>query len=208
MTKEEISALLGRPLTPVEDTNFDLYIDIAEQTLEDLLCTPLEDVEEARVFDTREGYSTAFIDIFRTINEVKINDTVTTDYTVRQWDKRNADWYNSIVFERKLRCDETIEVDAEWGFEEGSGTGSGYPVDLQLLLAGLFGLITKKNKSDATISSKQVEDFRISFNADVDLDQDFYNKYSKTINKYSLCNIPYVRHGKVCNHCGLRSCAC
>lgn len=196
MTKPELEALLGRPLTTVEDTNFDLYIDIAEKSLEDLICTFIEPVQETRVFDTREGYSTAFVDIFNNVTEVKLNGNITTDYTVRQWDKRNGSWFNSFVFDRKFRKDGEIEVTATWGFLESSGDDSDLPVDLQMVLAGLFDLITKKNKYDGTISSKQVEDFRISFNTEVDLDDAFYNKYSKTLSRYSICNIGNIKHGK------------
>lgn len=196
MTKEEISALLGRSLTSIEDTNFDLYLDIAFESLEALICTPIESVTETRVFDTRHDYKTAFIDIFNEITEVKLNGDVTTDYTVRQWDKRNASWYNSLVFEDYLGCKD-LEVTADWGFLDTSGADSDLPVDLQSLVAGLFGLITKKNKFDGTIASKQVEDFRVSFNVDADLDQAFYQNYNSIISKYSLCDIPNVQSGKI-----------
>jgi hypothetical protein len=211
MTKAEISALLGRSLTSIEDTNFETYLDIATEALKDLICSPLDDINEAREFSTREGYSTAFVDIFTDVSEVKINGEVTEDYTVRQWDKRSASWYNSLVFESKFEDGDEIEVTADWGFTSGSGGDSAYsayPADLQMLLAGLFDSITKKNKYDPTISSKQVEDFRISFNADVDLDEAFTTKYQRTITKYSLCNIPYVIHGKICNTCEQRTCEC
>ena len=69
--------------------------------------------------------------------------------------------------------------------------------DLQAVLAGLFALISKKNKYDGTLSSKQVEDFRVSFNTDVDLDEAFYDTYSKTISKYSICDIGDIQHGRV-----------
>lgn len=199
MTKEELSALLGRPLTSNEDTNFTLYLDIAEMALEELLCTTLEPVTETRVFDTREGYSTAFVDIFNDISEVKINDVVidTDDYSIRQWNKRSGSWYNSIVFDHKL-CNGEIEVTADWGFLAGSGDDSDLPVDLQSVLAGLFAQITRKNKFDGSVQSKQVEDFRITFNTDADLDDEFYNTYRKTIDKYSLCNIGNLQHGRVC----------
>lgn len=210
MTQNEISALLGRPLTPQESTNFGLYLDIATQNLEDLICTPLESVTEDRVFYTRDGYSTVFMDIFNTLNSVEIDgDTVDpSEYSIRQWDRRNGSWYNSIVFDKRFDCEKEITVNADWGFLSGSGDDSDLPVDLQSVLAGLFGLISKKNKFDGTIASKQVEDFRISFNTDKDLDDEFYTNYRTTINKYSICNIPYVKHGKVCNRCSLRSCAC
>ena len=41
LTKQQIVALLGRSLSTVEDTNFDLYLKIAVDRLEDLLCTTL-----------------------------------------------------------------------------------------------------------------------------------------------------------------------
>lgn len=199
MTKEEISALLGRPLSPVEDTNFPLYLEIAEANLETLICTPVTEVKETRYFDTRHDYKTAFVDIFWNIDEVKLGGKVTTDYQVRQWDSRNGSWFNSLVFDNYLKGKE-LEITADWGFSPVSG-GSSLPLDLQSVLAGLFGLISKKNKHDGTISSKQVEDFRISFNADTDLDADFYKTYGATIAKYSLCDIPEVQSGKVKYKC-------
>lgn len=196
MDKEEISALLGRPLTTVEDTNFDLYLEIAYQNIEEIICTGVIDITETRVFDTRNGYSTAFVDIFHSISEVKLDGDVTTSYTVRQWDKRNASWYNSLVFDEMLTGQE-LEVTADWGFPPVSDASS-LPADLQMVLAQLFALISKKNKYDGTIQSKQVEDFRISFKSDVDLDEQFFSTYSKTISKYSLCDIPNVQHGRSC----------
>lgn len=195
MDKQQMSALLGRSLTPVEDTNFDLYLEIAEANLETLICTPVTEVTETRYFDTRHDYKTAFIDIFWNVTEVKLNGNVTTDYQVRQWDRRNGSWYNSLVFDKYLKGKE-LEVTADWGFAPVSG-GSSLPIDLQSVLAGLFGLISKKNKHDGSIASKQVEDFRISFNADTDLDADFYKTYSSIISKYSICDIPEVQSGKV-----------
>lgn len=41
ITKQQVEALLGRSLSTVEDTNFDLYLKIATQRLEDLLCITL-----------------------------------------------------------------------------------------------------------------------------------------------------------------------
>lgn len=190
MNSTTVAALLGRPLTTIETTNFNLYLKIARQSLDDLLCTNLCDDSETRTFDVRAGYSTLFTDIFTEITEVKRNDEVVTDYSVRQWDRRTGSWYNSIVFENKLEADDVIEVTADWGF-------ASIPSDLQLVLAQLFGLITKKNKLDPTVASKQVEDFRISFNVDADLDDEFYKQYNKTITKYSLCTIGNIQHGEV-----------
>jgi hypothetical protein len=195
MDQSTLEALLGRPLTPIEVANLDLYIELATEYTQDLLCITLADVTETRIFDTRKGYSTAYLDIFRSISEVKINDSVVSDYSIRQWDKRTASWYNSIISDSKFNSDDEVEVTAVWGFAETSGADSNLPLDLQALLAGMFGLISKKNKSDGSVSSKQTEDFRITFNNDNDLDDDFYTKYRSTISKYSLCNMPNVQHG-------------
>lgn len=195
MNKAQMVALLGRPLTPIEDTNYDLYLDIATQSLEQLTCLILSEIsgdEEPRVYDVREGYSTVFTDIFTDIDEVKLDgDVVASDnYSVRQWDKRSGSWYNSIVFEdRMTSSNKEVEVSATWGFDT-------MPTDLQAVLAGLFAQITKKNKYDPTITQKQVEDFRIHLNSSVDLGTEFYKTYGLTLRKYSLCDIPNVQHGK------------
>lgn len=189
MDKATLEALLGRTLTTTEDANLELYLNIASESLDNLLCLNLLDDSTVRVFDARDGYSTVFMDIFTEVQTVKLNGNTTTDYSVRQWSKRNATWYNSIVFEHKLCDDDEVEVTATWGFET-------MPNDLQMLLAQLFSLISKKNKFDNTVESKQVEDFRISLNTDADLDEEFYSQYGSTISKYSLCLIPYFKQGK------------
>lgn len=191
LTPEQMSALLGRPLSTFETENFDLYLKIARESLDDLLCMNLCIDEETRTYDTREGYSTVFTDVFQEIEEVKVNGTVVTNYSVRQWDRRNGSWFNSLVFDCPFKKSDEVEVTAIWGFYK-------MPADLQSLLAGLFDLVTKKNKFDRSIASKQVEDFRISFNTDVDVDTDFALAYRSTITKYSLCGVSQVLHGDIC----------
>ena len=41
LSKAQVEALIGRSLTTVESTNYDLYLKIAIARLEDLLCTTL-----------------------------------------------------------------------------------------------------------------------------------------------------------------------
>lgn len=121
MTQEQLESLLGRPLTANEIANKDLYLNIATEALEELICSPIADVTETRTFDIREGYSTVFTDIFRSVSEVKIDGTIIdpSNYSLRQWDKRNADWYNSLVFDTRFRSyQKEIEITAEWGFME------------------------------------------------------------------------------------------
>jgi len=201
MNQAQLEALLGRPLTSIEVTNLELYLEIANDTLETLLCTSIRPATEERTFNLREGYRTAFVDIFTEVTEVKVNGTVQypTSYSKRQWDKRTGGWFNSLVLaDRITSTTDEITVNATWGFVDAPVEDYAVPSDLQVILAGLFSLITKKNKLDPTVTSKATEDFKISFNADVDLDEEFYTQYSKTIDKYSLCNIGYVRHGEVC----------
>lgn len=190
MDKSLVSSLLGRSLTVTENTNFKLYLNIAKESLDDILCTNLCDDSDTRIFDANEGYSTVWVDIFTEVSEVKINGNVVDNYTVRQNDRRNGSWYNSLVFNCRFSCDEEVEVTADFGFDT-------MPNDLQAVWAGLFDLVTKKNRFDGTIQSKQVEDFRITFNTDTDLDAEFYKNYGATIDKYSNCNKQGLRHGRV-----------
>lgn len=193
MTQSELEALLGRSLTSTEVTNLTLYLEIATSNLNDLLCTTTNEVTETRTFDTRKGYKTAFVGIVQSVTEVKLDDNAISsdDYSLRQWDKRTADWYNAIVFDDAITADE-ITVTGTWGFASGT-----LPNDLNMVLANLFDLITKRNKFDGTIASKRVEDFQINFNTDSDLDDEFYNKYSKILSKYSLCDIPNIQSGAI-----------
>jgi hypothetical protein len=191
MTQQTIQALLGRSLSPAEVTNFDLYLELAEEALSGLICTSIDDVTEQRTFTVREGYSTAFVDILRSVSEVEIDGNAVTNYSLRQWDKSNGTWYNSLVFDERFSNASEIKVTGVWGFAT-------VPADLQMVIAGLFDLTTKKNKYDPTIKSKRVEDFQIQFADQVDQDVEFRNKHAQTLSKYSLCTIGYVRHGEVC----------
>lgn len=190
MDQTQLEALLGRSLTTNEVTNLELYLELANEALGVLICTPIaKDDGKTRKFLVREGYKTAFIDIFRTVTEVKVQGVVSTAFTKRQWDSLNGSWFNSIVFEKPFNSTQReIEVTGDWGFSE-------TPKDLQLVTAGLFDLISKKNKLDPSVSSKQTEDFRIAFNVSVDLDEEFNKKYASIISKYSICDIPNVQHG-------------
>jgi len=194
MDNSELVALLGRPLTPGEITNKDLYIEIAQESLEGLLCISLDTPEEPSetatlTFNSRKGYSTVFTEIFRSVSEVKLDgQTVSsTDYYASQWDNRNASWFNSLVFNRRLHG-EDVSITGTWGFTE-------VPTDLKKLWAQLFVQAGSKYSS-AKVQSKQTEDFRITFATDVSEDEKFINDNLRTINKYKLCNIGEIRHGK------------
>lgn len=185
MNQSKVSALLGRPLTSIESTNFNLYLSIAMQRLEELTCLNLEKKTEARTYDIRQEFKTVFTDLFTTVTEVKVDGNVITDYHPRQWDRRNGSWYNSIVLETR---GDVVEVTADWGI---------CSPDLQLLLANLFALVGEMNVSNGNVKSKRVEDFQITFNDNTVYDQ-FVMDNQATISKYSICNVGDVINGDVC----------
>lgn len=185
MKQSTIEAYLGRPLTSLESTNISLYLKIAQERLEDLTCLNLETVTEDRTFSVRKGYVTVFTDLFTTVNSVEINAQAFTDYTPMQWNRQNANWFNSIVL---TTCYDEVIINADWGI---------CSPELQLLQARLFGLISTENSSEGNVKSKKVEDFSVTFN-DNTAYQQFLIDNESLINKFSICGIGEVQHGDVC----------
>lgn len=187
LTSEQVAALLGRPLTSTENTNFDTYIEIAEARLSNLLCFSLSLKPGSRVFDTRAGYRTAYVDPFTDITSVKVAGELRTDWIKKQNDFYQGDWYNVIEFDERL-CGERIEVEAGWGFDE-------VPHDLAPLLAGLFGLQeTELRHSD--VKSKTVEDFKVEYREETNGYDTLIDHQLATIRKYAQCERA-VRHGSL-----------
>jgi hypothetical protein len=184
MNQTKMVALLQRPLSPYEVTNFQTYLKIARERLEDLTCLYLEDATEDRIYEVREGYTTVFTDPFTAINSVEINGETFTDYTPMQWNRRNASWYNSIVLET---CEDQVTINADWGL---------CSPELQLLTARLFDLLSKERSGNGNVKSKKVEDFSITFNENTAYDQ-FLLDNQALINKFSICNIGDIQHGSV-----------
>lgn len=191
MDQTKLEALLGRTLTAREITNLKLYLNIAKQNLQDLLCINLDcgNSITAKTFSAREGYSTVFLDTFTEVEEVKVDGEVVTNYHLAFFDNRNSSFYNAIVFGTAFRSEKTIEITASWGFET-------IPNDLSQLWAQMFA-ITSKKYSTGSVKSKRVEDFYITY-GDLTDEQVFADQNALTISKYSLCNVGYVLHGDVC----------
>ena len=190
LSKDTISKLLNRPLTTAEDTNFSLYLKIATQRLEELLCMNLCGGDDERTYQSRYGYSEVYVDPFTHINSVTVDGEVVTDYTKKQGDKFNGSWYNVIAFDGK-RSGENIVVDANWGF-------SSMPADLQLLLARVFAQGSTEQTTDNLVKSKKIEDFSVTYKDAVTYDE-FVLTNSSTIDKYSQCNQGLIRNGSVCS---------
>lgn len=196
MTQQQLEALLGRSLTAREIANRQLYLDIAREQLEQLLCMELEVQEastatpETRVFTGREGYSTTFTGIFTDVQSVKVDGEAVTDFYPAFFDNRNAGFYNSIVFNKHVHnghCE--VEIEALWGFED-------YPSDLELLLARAFAGVSSTYQAK-DVKSKRVEDFQITYGNLSDNDV-FVNANARTLSKYSMCRVGYVLHGGRC----------
>lgn len=74
------------------------------------------------------------------------------------------------------------------------------PADLKLLIARCFATITQEQSDSAShgISSKKVEDFSISFEADASSPMTaFVQQNSSDLNKYAMCQGP-IRSGISC----------
>lgn len=200
MDQPKIEALLGRSLTAKEVTNLNLYLDIAKEQLEELLCVSLDvqdgsdPEEETRVFEPRPGMSTVFTDIFSDVSSVTVNGSA-VNYTPYFWDKRNTSFYNSVVLDTKT--DKDVSITALWGFPE-------LPEDLARLWVQMFALVSKKRATES-VKSKQVEDFRITY-GDLSNEEQFEKDNHLTIRKYNMCDIDIVRHGSVCQTHGVYRC--
>lgn len=198
LSEQEVAAYLGRPLTPTESTNFDLYLDTAVDNLQELLCFTLEvqggsgATPEERTYTAREGYSTVFTDIFTDVDGVERNETAVDDYTPMFFDNRNKGFYNSLVFDNRERTDDAeIAITATWGFVE-------LPKDLARVLSQAFAVVSKRYVV-SNVKRKDVEDFSVTY-GDLTDDEAFMKNNAITIAKYSLCDVGYIKHGRTCNH--------
>lgn len=188
MTPDDISNLLGRKLSTVEQDAFDVYLEVATQNLENLLCMSLDvvpdpPVTDARTFSARENYRTLYVDPFTGTPTVTI-DGITQTVTKKQYDNANADWYNIVEFENTMSSDDVV-VTATWGLPELPGT-------LQLLLARMFGVVSKTQS--VKVKSKSNEGFSVTYADGSDYDN-FVLANASLISQYRLCN-PLIIHGQ------------
>lgn len=190
--KADMPIYLGRSLSTLEDTNYTLYLKIATQRLEDLLCVSLETTSGERTFITRENYRTVYIDPYSVLTTVKIdgNEVDADDYVKKQNDRFNGSWYNIVEFDNKQSKSQKIVVNATWGF------GETPPDDLLTLLAKTFAQGTIEQTSDNSVKSKKIEDFSVTYKDSATFDE-FISVNQAVIDKYSQCNQGEIRHGRV-----------
>lgn len=198
LKQAQIEKLLNRSLTSAEVTNLSLYLKIATQRLEELLCMDICGEAGERTYDSRYGYRTVFTDPFTSINSITIDDEVVSedDFVVKLNERYSGNWFNSIEFDTKRRG-QKIVIDAEWGFNK-------LPEDLQLLLAQLFAQGSTEQVSDAQVKSKKIEDFSVTYKDSATYDE-FVSTHASVLNKYAQCNQNQIRHGAVGGYYGLRS---
>lgn len=189
LTKEQAVKLLNRSLTESETSNFKLYLEIAVQRLEELLCMDLSSDAGARTYETRKNYRTVYVDPFTEVTSITLDgdEVDADDYTIKQNDKLNASWYNIIEFDR-ARSGGKIVVDADWGFGK-------CPSDLQLLLARLFAQYSLEQTQESNVKSKKIEDFTVTYKDSASSFDDLVSNNRAVIDKYGLCNQGYIRHG-------------
>ena len=153
MEPSDLEKLLGRSLTPSETVNIDSYEEITQEAAQTLLCMNLSNTPNSRTFDIREGYSTVFTDLFKTVSEVKVDGTVidSSTYYTAFWDSRNLSYKNSLVIDGLSGSE--LEVTADWGFDP-------FPLDLQKLLARAYAqAVAPTAKVNTNIKNKKVEDY-------------------------------------------------
>lgn len=160
----------------------------ATQLLESLLCLDFSQDTGERTFTVREGMRTVFTGIFSNVNSVTVGGQP-VDYYPAFFDKRNGEFFNSIVLDEAV-CGDVV-VDADWGFDA-------LPADLQKLLANADAVVSQAY-SVKEVKSKRVEDFQVTY-SDLSDDEVFLKQNAITINKYSMCNVPYILHGDTCGH--------
>lgn len=189
MKKEQVAKLLNRTLTSAEVSNFEMYIKIATERLEQLLCFRFCGEGENRTYLSREGYSTLYIDPYTAITSVTVDGVATTDYIKKQNDRYDGEWYNIIEFDDKM-IGKKVVVEASWGFDS-------IPYDLQLLIAKLFTQGTVEQTADNQVKSKSIEDFQVTYKDGATFDE-FIGANQATIQKYSQCGVGNMRQGDVC----------
>lgn len=155
----------------------------AKLLVEGLLCLDLSQDSGERTFTPREGMRTVFTGIFSNVNSVTVNGQA-VDYYPAFFNKRNGDYFNSIVFDCPPNAD--VVVDADWGFDT-------IPADLQRLIDNAEKVVSKAY-SVKEVKSKKIEDVYVTY-SDLSDDENFMKSNMVTIQKYSMCHIPYVLHG-------------
>lgn len=190
LTKTQVEGWLGRSLTDTENAGFDKYLALAVDKFEQLTCSTLKRITETRIFDSRDGMRSLFVGLFTTLSEVKVDGVIVTNFSPAQGDKRGSlTWYNAVLSDNKMVAGQNIAITANWGFET-------LPDDVAMTLAQLFALVSSDSE-EYRIKSKKIEDFSISYADTETAFNAFISDFGGILNKYSVCGVGEVRHGRV-----------
>lgn len=188
LSKQKLESLLGRPLTSTEDANRELYLKIATDRLKQLLGYDVtREGQEVLSFDPRVGYHTLYVYPLTEVNTITVDGEELSGFTKRQWDDLNADWYNAITF-RKAMADKVIKVNATWGFGD-------LPSDLEYLIAQMFGLVSKEQRTDGKVEQKSIEGYSVRYRDTTDF-KSFATDNHSIITKYSIL-VGEIQSGEV-----------
>lgn len=190
LTKTQVEGWLGRSLTDTENAGFDKYLALAVDKFEQLTCSTLKKVTETRIFDSRDGFRSLFVGLFTTLSEVKVDGVIVTNFSPAQGDKRGSlTWYNAVLSDNKMVAGQNIAITANWGFET-------LPDDVAMTVAQLFALVSSGSE-EYRIKSKKIEDFSITYTDTETAFNAFISDFGGILNKYSVCGVGEVRHGRV-----------
>lgn len=190
-TQEEISDMLGRPLTAKEAAGFDAYIEIAVTQLGSILgySLALSDTPTTKEFTGSRDYRSLIIPPFTDITEVKVNGEVETNYSVSNTSKP----FNvEIVLPRYMSDSTKVAVTAKWGY-------STYPSGVLLLLANMFSVVANGQTSEgsASVKSETVLSHSVTYETGVTRYEQFAKDNANIIELYRLPYSSLVSTGRI-----------
>lgn len=190
-TKEQVSKLLGRPLTAKEDAAFNEYMRVAIQQLSGILGYSLDLSKsgwDERTFQVSEGYRSLIVDPFTEVDSVSINDKA-AKYTVPS---SNKPFSIEVVLDEYYKGGTSVTIMAHWGYDC-------YPSGVMLLLANLFDTVANGTSSAGTsnVKSEEVLSHRVTYETGVTVFDQFAKDNANLIELYRLPYSGLVDAGRI-----------
>lgn len=189
-TKEQIADILGRPLTPKEDTGFDVYIQIAKEQLGSLLGYSLDLSEGAstQVFTLDADSKSLMVPPFTNVTSVKIGGKE-VEYTTGT---TNKPFLVEIILGEYRSSPVSVEVTAEWGYSE-------YPAGILLLLANMFLVVANGQTTGggAKVKSEESLSHKVTYETTSSQFESFAKDNANIIDLYRLPYASLVSAGRI-----------
>lgn len=180
LTKEEVEALLGAPLSDAQTAGFEAWLEAAQLQLTHMLGYPLAKtpVTETRTFYGREYARSLIVHPFTEVTAVRINGTP-VDYRIGT---SNRPYLYEVVTSRMQGEADEIEVDATWGM------GETLPISLRLLLANMFVAVSQgqATSGQAKVKSETVLSHSVTFDTNSSAHDTFTNDNAHLLSMYRL----------------------